>query len=187
MITIYIIKIFSDSFSLGVFTSVFGIISSLIGIAFAKFLKKKHYSSLIMVSAIATILSFLAMVLSCNAFTIIIFNFCQTIYKCIIHAINEVHSGNLCNDPRIRRNYKTEYRVIAERYYAAGRTVSAILFLLTAFFSDITPIMFIFAFAMAAFALSSLRLHRSITKKSLLPKNTQSPNRDRAYAIRRLS
>lgn len=41
IITIYVIRIFSNSFSLGILTAVFSIISGLLGISFAKFIPKK--------------------------------------------------------------------------------------------------------------------------------------------------
>lgn len=182
VVTIYIVQVFSTSFSLGIFTSLFGIISSLIGIAFAKLFKKRHYPPLIAISAIATIITLFVMILNCNAITIIVFNFCQTVYKRVAHVINEANGGNLCNSPKIRRNYKMEYWITTERYYVSGRVVSILLFILTAFTPDIIPIMLIFSLALAAFAFSSLQLQRAIAKKGSSPK---SPSRH-AYAFRRI-
>ncbi len=57
IVTIYIIKVFSDSFSLGVFTSIFSVITFIIGILFAKFINKKYYSFSIKISMVFTIIS----------------------------------------------------------------------------------------------------------------------------------
>lgn len=47
VVTIYIIKVFSESISLGIFTSIFSIISVIIGILFVKVIKPKHYNTLL--------------------------------------------------------------------------------------------------------------------------------------------
>lgn len=141
-----------------------------------------YYSVFIATSAIATIITLFVMILNCNAITIIVFNFCQTVYKRVAHVINEANGGNLCNSPKIRRNYKMEYWITTERYYVSGRIVSILLFILTAFTPDTIPIMLIFSLALAAFAFSSLQLQRAIAKKGSSPK---SPSRH-AYAFRRI-
>ncbi len=81
IVTIYIIKVFSDSFSLGVFTSIFSVITFIIGILFAKFINKKYYSSAIRISMVFTIMSLFLMIFRCNPVTIILFNLFQTISK----------------------------------------------------------------------------------------------------------
>ena len=81
IVTIYIIKVFSDSFSLGVFTSIFSLITCLIGTMFAKVIRKEYYASVIKFSMILTIISLFLMIFRCNAVTIILFNFFQTISK----------------------------------------------------------------------------------------------------------
>ena len=71
IVIIYIIKVFSDSFSLGIFTSIFNIITFFIGIYFAKLLKKKDYFVAVKVSMFFTIITLFIM----------IFNLCERL-KC---------------------------------------------------------------------------------------------------------
>lgn len=146
IITIYIIKVFSDSFSLGVFTSIFSLISCLIGFLFARYIKKKNYPNIIRISMSITILSLIIMLINCNMITIILFNFFQTISKGLVDLINDNSKANISNLTSIRKEYKVEYYLGVEFMLFLGRMISQSLFIIMAFVDAIyiIPIFIIF-------------------------------------------
>lgn len=164
IVTIYIIKAFSDSFSLGVFTSIFSVMVCIIAILFAKFMKQKYYAPAILISAILTILSLITLIIFCNVYTIVIFNFCQTLLKSFMGLINDNSKANLCNDERIRKDYKVEYWVVDETMLVLSRILSNSIFILMAFF-DTTIFIIIFGVFLAVLAYNSIKLQWLIKKK----------------------
>lgn len=165
IVTIYIIKVFSDSFSLGVFTSIFSVITFIIGILFAKFIKKEHYSSAIKISMIFTILSLFLMIFKCNAITIILFNLFQTISKKLKNLIIGNTQANLSNDSKIKNEYKTEYWLANETSLVLGRIISSSLFILLAYI-NFTAMIIVYALFLILFAISSTKLSKIVLEKS---------------------
>lgn len=165
IITIYVIKIFSNSFSLGIFTAIFSIISGLLGACFAKFLKKKHYTGFMSVSAVLTIISLLFMIFDNSALAVIAFKFFRVISKDGTHLITETYTSNLCNSEKIKREYKTEYWLTNEKWLVLGRSLSCLLFMAMAFMESWTPIMLLFTFLLAMFHLASIQFHRAMQKR----------------------
>lgn len=157
VITLHVVTVFSNGFSLGVFTAVFAVLSCVIGIVFAKFMHQKHYGITIGLSAIVMIFSFLAMVFECNVITIILFKTFRVIFLDFTHSITETGNANLSNDPKIKREHKTEYWLTNERYLVAGRVTSYLLFISMAFMTSWTPVMLVFAVALAAFAVVAIK------------------------------
>ncbi len=92
------IKVFSNSFNLGVFTSIFSFITCILGFLFAKLIKKEYYNRIIGISTSFTIISLLIMIFQCNMVTIVLFNFFQTVSKTLMSLVNENNQFNLCND-----------------------------------------------------------------------------------------
>lgn len=133
IISIYIIKVFSNSFSLGVFTSIFSLVSCLIGFLFARYIKKSNYPNLIKFSMPLTIISLITMIINCNMVTIVIFNFFQTISKCLTDIINDNSKANISNTSSIGKEYKVEYYLGIEFMLFIGRMISQALFILMAF------------------------------------------------------
>lgn len=157
IVTIYIIKIFSDSFSLGICTSIFSVITAIIGILFAKRIKTEDYTKIIKISIILTILSLLVMIIKCNAFTIITFNLFQTISRNIMDLINNTSQMNIANEDTIKKEYKVEYGIVNETYLVVARVLSYSLFILMSFTnSDIFIV--IFAVLLVLFAYHSIKL-----------------------------
>jgi len=60
IVTVYIIKVFNNSISLGVFTSIFSLLTFIMGILFANYIKKHQYVNLIKISIFIIILTLLA-------------------------------------------------------------------------------------------------------------------------------
>lgn len=164
IVTIYIIKVFSDSFSLGVFTSIFSIITFIIGMLFAKFIKREHYTRAIKISMVFTILSLFLMIFNCNAVTIVLFNLFQTISKKLKNLITGNNQANLSNDSKIKKEYKTEYWLANETSLVIGRIISSSIFILIAY-TDPTIMIIIFALFLIIFAINSVKLQKIIEEE----------------------
>lgn len=161
IVTIYIIKVFSDSFSLGIFTSIFSIITCIIGILFSRLIKQKHYSTIIKFSSCFTVISFIFMIFNCNAISIIVFNFFQTIFKCLKELINGNSQSNLSNEEKIKKEYKTEYWVTSETSLVIARIISNSIFILMAY-TNSNIIILIFVIFLIMYAVSSIKLQKII-------------------------
>jgi len=75
IILLFIIRVFSDSFSLEILTSIFNIISAKWVCYLLKQSNQKIINKQILYSTIFTIITLILMILDCNAISIIIFNF----------------------------------------------------------------------------------------------------------------
>ena len=102
IISLFIIRVFSNSFSLGIFTSIFSIVSAILGMLFVKTIKSENYNKWILYSTIFTIITLIWMIFDCNAISIIIFNFFQKISKGIVNLINGKNIPNIANDENIK-------------------------------------------------------------------------------------
>lgn len=163
VITIYIIKVFSESVSLGIFTSIFSVISALIGLLFVKVIKPKYYNSLMISTSTITIILLCIMLLNCNFITIVLYNLFQTISKGLTDLINEKNVSNFSNIKSIKKEFKVEYFLSIETSLFIGRVVSNVLFIFMAFTNSnyIMTIFVVFAIMRAA---SSIRLQSSINR-----------------------
>ncbi len=164
IVTIYIIKVFSNSFTLGIFTSIFSIITCIIGFLFAKCIKKEHYTSIIKITMSLTILSLGIMIFNCNAITIILFNLFQTISKNIVILINETSQSNLCNIEKIRKEFKGEFWIFNETSYVIARVISNSLFILMAY-TNSNIIILLFVVFLILLANSSIKLQKVIEEE----------------------
>lgn len=165
IVTIYIIKVFSDSFSLGVFTSIFSIITFVIGILFAKFINRKYYASAIKISMVFTIIALFLMIFRCNAVTIILFNLFQTISKKLKNLITGNNQANLSNYSKIAKEYKTEYWLANETSLVMGRVISSSVFILLAYI-DTTIMIILYALFLILFAINSIKLQKIILEEN---------------------
>ncbi len=163
VITIYIIKVFKESVSLGIFTSIFSIVSALIGLLFVKVIKPKYYKSLMISSSTITIILLCIMLLNCNFTTIVIYNLFQTISKGLTDLINERNVSNFSNIKSIKKEYKVEYYLSIETSLFIGRVISNVLFIFMAF-TNSNYIMAIFVLFATMRAISSIRLQLSMNK-----------------------
>lgn len=164
IITIYIIKIFSTSISLGIFTAIFNIITSILGVLFAKYIKKQHYKSIIKVSMFFTITFLLIMIYKCNMITVVVFNLFQTFSKNLVDLINTNSKYNMANLKTIKKEYKVEYWIGIETALFLGRVISQSLFILTAF-TDSNLILYIFIIFLILYAKNSIKLQEEIKEE----------------------
>ena len=161
IVTIYIIKVFSTSVSLGIFTSIFSLISCIIGLLFARCIKKKHYNLLIKISMVFTVISLITMIIKCDFLTIVIYNFCHTFSKGLIDLINCNSVSDVSNLEVIKKEFKVEYWLGTELALFIGRVISNSLFILMAFTgSDL--IIYIFVVFLIMLMLSSIKLQKII-------------------------
>lgn len=167
IVTIYIIKVFSNSFSLGVFTSIFSAITCIIGILFARYIKEKHYVPIIKISMVLTVVFLFLMIFKCNVITIILFNLFQTISKNTVTLINGKNQSNLCNIKEIREEYKVEYWLTTETSLVIARIASSCMFILMAY-TNSNIIIIAFAVFLILFASDSIKLQKSIEKEKIV-------------------
>lgn len=164
IVTIYIIKIFSNSFSLGIFTSIFSILSCLIGIGFAKFMKPENYSSNIKTTTTFTLFSLVIMIMNCNMFTVIVFNFFQTISKELTTLISNHNTLSLANIENLKKEYKVEFFVGNEFFLFVGRVISQALFILMAITQSTTIMIIVFTMFLSLYELSSAEFNDEIQR-----------------------
>lgn len=161
IVTIYIIKVFSDSFSLGVFTSIFSIITCIIGVLFARWIKKENYIFILKLTTTLTIVSLCFMIFKCNAITIIVFNFFQTISKSITTLVNGNNQANLSNIEKVKKEYKIEFWLSFETALVIGRILSNTIFILMAY-TNSNIIIMVFVLFIIFYARYSIRLQKAI-------------------------
>ncbi len=136
IVTLFILKIFNNSFKLGIFTSIFSIITCIIGILFSKKINKYKYNKYIGISMSFNIVTFLLMVFTCNYITVILFYLFQTISKTLLGLINDNTVANISNMKIIKENYKIEYFLGCETALFTGRFISYCIFITMSFFKD---------------------------------------------------
>lgn len=144
IVTIYIVRVFSNSFSLGIFTSLFSLVTCVIGMLFAKCMKKEHYGPAIRISMVLTVICLMVMMMNCRAETIVLFNLFYTVSKTLGTLINENIQADLSNFENIRKEYKVEYWLANETCFFAARLISNGLFIGMAFVNG-NAIILIFA------------------------------------------
>ena len=167
VITIYIIKIFSESVSLGIFTSIFSVISIIVGFLFVKVIKPKYYIGLLCITLPITIILLCIMLLNCNFITVVLYNLFQTISKLLADLIKERNIFNFSNIETIKKEYKVEYFLTLETALFIGRVISNILFILMAFLNA-NFIMAIFVVFVILQAISVIKLQVDMNKCNLL-------------------
>lgn len=163
VITIYIIKVFSESISLGIFTSIFSVISIIIGFLFVKVIKPKYYIKLLVATLPITIILLCIMLLNCNFVTVVLYNLFQTISKLLSDLIMERNIFNFSNIETIKKEYKVEYFLTLETALFIGRVISNTLFILMAFL-DANFIMTIFVIFVILQAISVIKLQADMNK-----------------------
>lgn len=163
VITIYIIKVFSESVSLGIFTSIFSVISIIIGFLFVKVIKPKYYIKLLCTTLPITIILLCIMLLNCNFITVVLYNLFQTISKLLSDLIRERNIFNFSNIKTIKRKYKVEYFLTLEKSLFIGRVISNTLFILMAFL-DANFIMTIFVIFVILQAISVVKLQYDMNR-----------------------
>lgn len=163
VVTIYIIKIFSESVSLGIFTSVFSIISIIIGLLFVKIIKPKYYNFLSGFFSSLNVLFLCIMLINCNFITIVLYNLFGTISKGLSDLIMEKNTFNLSNMKFIKQEYKVEYFLFIETYLFIGRVISNALFISLAFY-NYNLMLVIFVLFVVMQMISVIVLNKSVNK-----------------------
>ena len=163
IISLYIIKVFSNSFSLGIFTSIFSMVSAMLGILFVKIIKSKNYNNWIVCTTVLTVITLVWMILDCRALSIIVFNFFHKVSRGILNLINGKNIPNVANDEKIRNEYKVEYFLYNESALVLGRVIGNVLFILMTFVNN-SIILCLFIFFLIMFSYSSIRIQNEMEK-----------------------
>lgn len=163
VITIYIIKVFSESISLGIFTSIFSIISIIIGFLFVEIIKPKYYIKLLGATLPITIILLCVMLLNCNFVTVVLYNLVHTISKLLYDLIKERNIFNFSNIELIKKEHKVEYFLSLETALFIGRVISNTLFILMAFL-DAGFIMGIFVIFVILRSIAVIKLQYDMNK-----------------------
>lgn len=163
IVTIYIVRVFSNSFSLGIFTSLFSLVTCVIGMLFAKCMKKEHYGPAIRISMVLTVICLIVMMMNCRAETIVLFNLFYTVSKTLGTLINENIQANLSNFEDIRKEYKVEYWLANETCFFAARLISNGLFIGMAFVNG-NAVILIFAVFLLLMGRSLANMNKMMDK-----------------------
>ena len=125
-------------------------------------MKPQNYSRNIKISTIFTVTSLFIMIVNCNMFTVVLFNFLQTISKNLTEMINSNNQFDLSNQKELRKQYKVEYFVGLEFSIFIGRVISQSLFILMAFIENTTIMMIVFAMLLILYELNSVELNNEM-------------------------
>lgn len=178
IVTIYIIRTLKDSMSYGIFTSVFAIITTIVGFYFAKLSKPKNYAINLIISGVLTVSGIILIIFKCNFVTIIIFNLLQSYSKTIVELINSNSLMNIANIKELKDKFKVEYFLGMETFLVLGRTIGYLLLLTLAFFNTsiwTNIILILFAFLIVVFTKLSINLQRiSMNDKKTDEKNVSN-------------
>ena len=165
LITIYIIRIFKNSFSLGILTSIFSIVTAFASFLFAKYVKRYKYKKIIIFSNLLVIIFLLIMMIKCNSITIVLFNFIQSFAKTYASLINENNLIVAANSKDIKNVFKEEYYVTHEIFIYIGRVISYFAFCLLALSNNViftNIVMMSFVIFLIIRMIISLNLQKSI-------------------------
>lgn len=162
IVTLYIIKVLNSSIELGIFSSVFAIITCFLGYFFAKILPKKNYKITILISGILTILGIVLLIYKVNYLNVLIFNFLQTISSTLLSLIIDNTELDMANYNSIVKKYRVEYFITMEKYIFIGRFIGYILYIILGittsnFFSNIILLIFGFIIMILSFYTMNLK------------------------------
>lgn len=146
IITIYIISVYNNSISLGIYSSIICLIVAILSFLFGYIIKKDKYINIILITSLSSIISLIIMIYNCNLITIVIFNILSKINWEFIYLVNITSQGNLTNINEIKDKYKVEFYQFYELSLFIARFISFILFILMSFISVnyILPIFIVF-------------------------------------------
>lgn len=161
VVVIYIINAVNTNFNLGVFTSVFALVSSGIGYLFAKVIPMNKYSIILKYTTLLTVLGLLMVMIKTNFVTIVLFNLFQTISSTLFSLIISNCSINMANNPEIKDKYKVEYFIGIEKNIFIGRFISYIMYIIIGLSNSILLTNFILVVFIVLFTLLSYKINES--------------------------
>ena len=129
VVVIYIIKVLNTSLDLGIFTSIFAIISSIIGLLFAKAIPRRSYALILKITTLLTILGLVLLLFNSNLITVVLFNLFQTISQTLNTLIIGTSELNVSNINDVKKQYKVEYFVGMEFFTFVGRILGYMLYI----------------------------------------------------------
>ncbi len=129
IITLYVIKVLNNSIELGLFSSIFAIITCFLGFFFAKILPKKNYKITIIISSIFTVLGIGLLIYKTSFLIVVIFNLLQTCSATFINLIIDNKELDMANYNCITKKYRIEYFITMEKNTFIGRLLGYFLYI----------------------------------------------------------
>lgn len=165
IVVIYIIKVMNSNLDLGIFTSIFAIITSILGFLFAKVIPKEKYSIFIKISTFLTVIGILLLIYKVNFIIVLLFNLFQTFTQTICNLIIGVLELDMANHKDIKDTYKVEYFTFMETAIFLGRMLGYILFIILGVATNIligNLVLIIFALLIILLSYYSMRLQNKV-------------------------
>lgn len=165
IVVIYIIKVMDSNLNLGIFTSIFAIISSIIAFLFANVIPKDKYSIVMKISTFFTVIGIILLMYKVTFITVLLFNFFQIFTQTICSLIISVLELNVSNHKDIKNTYKVEYFVFMENSFFIGRLFGYILFIILGVSSCLAicnSVLIIFIIIIILLVYYSMKLHNKL-------------------------
>lgn len=147
VVSLLLIYSTNSELELDSFTSIFSLITIITMYIFGKTYSKKNKKSLLFVSLIVTLISFVTILFEINMTTVLLYNVCYYSIMNILLKITEIDLFDYSNTKLYIDKYNTEYFVFREIFLNTARTLGYILLLiLVGFNMNISNLKFIFIF-----------------------------------------
>lgn len=144
LITLYIITKFENNLNLGIFNSIFALITIIISYIFGKYLLSSQYRTLSIINTVFIIITVFLFAFFDNKISFILYNICYASFIQILQLITEVNMFNISNSRSIENKYRIEYFVLRELYLNTGRILGfSMLFLVGIYGTDILKLLLI--------------------------------------------
>lgn len=167
VITLYIIKVLNNSIELGIFSSIFAILTCFLGFFFAKVLPKSGYKITIIISSIFTVVGIGLLIYKTSFLTVVIFNFLQTCSATFINLIIDNRELDMANYNHIIKKYRIEYFITMEKNIFIGRLIGYLLYIVlgvaTSYFLNYI-VLFIFEIVIVILSIDVIKLDEAMRK-----------------------
>lgn len=162
IVVLYIIKVLNSSIELGIFSSIFAIVTCFLGYFFAKILPKKYYRITILISGSLTVLGIILLIYKVTYLNVVIFNFLQTVSSTLLSLIIDNTELDMANYNNIVKKYRIEYFITMEKNIFIGRFIGYILYIVLGIttcnlFSSIILLLFGFIIILLSFSTMNLK------------------------------
>lgn len=161
LVTVFIIMMFKTNLNLGIFTSIFSLITLILSYIFAHKGRRKYFKLYSFISSFFLMASIIIFVLIPNKISFILYSLFFTVGVSIIEMINSINTFDSANIKDIKRNYQIEYLGVRESFLCFGRIISNIILLTVAFNSKIEFMKILLVFMSSMLLLVGFVLNRA--------------------------
>lgn len=139
LITVMIMMTFSNTLNLGILTTIFSLCTVITIYLFQRFYHKSQCKKCIYTCLIFMLFSTLILVFDINKFSVVFYNFCNSIFIIILSNLGYIQRYNCINDIGLS-DYTSEHQAFSEICLAFGRILAYGLLLIVGSFHN--PIIF---------------------------------------------